>query len=221
MEAIMVHTHPATQTPPRTAIAPCPSPTPEPPVTCCELICFERPRYFCGHLLTDADLSKEQQYVVGKHKLYHRSLHGHGVVCGLRLTCDRECEGHVRIDRGYAIDDCGNDLVVCEAASFDVIGRAREKRYLAAEEPCDPCAPEEKPPNCPVTQCFYVTACYAEEETDFTTPFVPGCRPTVSECEATRVRESVRFDLLDALPERNGWLERLEKRLEHCWRLFT
>src|SRR6266446_7788760 len=80
--------------------------------TCCGLHCFERPNYFCGHLLTDADLTLEQKYVVEKNKLYHRAIDGHGVVCGLRLTCDETCDGYIHVAEGYAIDACGNDLVV-------------------------------------------------------------------------------------------------------------
>ena len=45
---------------------------------CCKLECFERPNYFCGHLLTDADLKLDQKYVIEKNKLYHRAIHGHG-----------------------------------------------------------------------------------------------------------------------------------------------
>jgi len=97
---------------------------------CCELVCFERPKYFCGHLLTDADLTAEQTYLREKNKLYHRTLDGYGVVCGLRLTCDRDCKGHIRVGDGYAIDDCGNDLVVCKPQTFDVMGELRKRKWL-------------------------------------------------------------------------------------------
>src|SRR5262245_8784558 len=118
------HSHDAgTPTSPRTGPppagpAPCGCAQPHPGSTCCDIQCFERPRYFCGHLLTDDDLSLEQRYVVEKHKLYHRTLHGHGVVCGLRLTCHGPCNGEILIGNGFAIDDCGNDLVVCEPTPF-------------------------------------------------------------------------------------------------------
>ncbi len=193
---------------------------PKPGGTCCDLVCFERPNYFCGHLLTDADLSKEQQYVVEKHKLYNRALHGSGVVCGLRLTCDDQCGG-ILIDKGFAIDDCGNDLVVCDPLRFDVLAKLKEKGYLLVGEPCDPCKPEEEQPDCDYPQCFYVTFCYQEEPGDFTTPFVLGCGPSLTECEPTRIREGVWFDVLDELPEKKGWLENLKERLEGCFCLFT
>ena len=195
---------------------------PKPDGTCCNLICFERPNYFCGHLLTDTDLSKEQQYVIEKHKLYNRTLHGWGVVCGLRLTCaDEECCGSIVIDEGYAIDDCGNDLVVCEPLRFDVVSLLKEKGWVVGDAVYDPCAPEDEEDVCEYTQCFYVTICYEEEPRDFTTPFVAGCRPTLTECEPTRIREGVRFDVLDKLPEENEWLKDLFNRLKGCFSVFT
>src|SRR5689334_16142248 len=82
----------------------CPEPAHD---ACCELTCFERPNYFCGHLLTDDDMRLEQKYFREKNKLYHRALHGHGVVCGLRLTCAPHCAGGIQVGPGYAIDPCG------------------------------------------------------------------------------------------------------------------
>jgi len=106
---------------------------------CCSLVCFERPNYFCGHLLTDEDLSLEVRYVTEKNKMRNRYLFGHGVVCGLKLYCDVECKGHIRVGEGYAIDGCGNDLVVCETTPFDLIGTLRKKKMLLTEPEADPC----------------------------------------------------------------------------------
>ncbi|HKE25418.1 MAG TPA: hypothetical protein VKB88_23830 [Bryobacteraceae bacterium] len=106
---------------------------------CCKLTCFERPVYFCGQLLSDADLTLQENYFREKNKLYHRTIDGYGVVCGLRMKCDGTCDGHIAIGEGYAIDCCGNDLVVCEPKSYDVIGALRAKKWLleSPEEPCD------------------------------------------------------------------------------------
>jgi hypothetical protein len=220
LEAIVIETRPKTKKKQKSEGCHCSDPKPD--GTCCNLVCFERPNYFCGHLLTDADLSKEQQYVVEKNKLYHRTLHGWGIVCGLRLTCgDEECCGSIVIDEGYAIDDCGNDLVVCEPRRFDVVSLLREKGYIVGDAAYDPCLPEDEQEECEYTQCFYVTACYEEEASDFTTPFVAGCRPTLTECEPTRIREGVRFDVVDELPEETSWLRELIERLSGCFSVFT
>lgn len=214
-----VHTEPYKATP--TAVAPCPTPEPAPPVTCCELICFTRPRYFCGHLLTDEDLSLAQQYVIEKNKLHNRSLHGHGVVCGLRLTCDHHCPGHVMVGEGYAIDDCGNDLVVCEPLSVDVLKLLRDKGGLVEPHPADPCQPKDETPPCTVRQCFQLAICYTETPADYTTPFVAGCRPTLSECEPTRVREGVRFDVLLEPPARTSPFDEIGAATAKCYEVFT
>jgi hypothetical protein len=195
----------------------CPPPT----CTCCELICFERPVYHCGHLLTDADLSLQMRYVVEKNKLRNRALHGYGVVCGLRLTCDPDCEGHILVHEGYAIDDCGNDIVVCETRRFDVIAALSACGLLVKppeREPCAPC-PDER--GCHIEQCFYVTICYEEEDADYTTPFQVDCAAGPQDCVPTRVKERYRLEITDRLPPHHSWLEQFEKRLHHCFRVFA
>jgi hypothetical protein len=211
-----MHYHTDTPKPAQTnGKAPCSCEEPKPSTTCCELVCPERPRYFCGHLLTDADLSKEQRYIIEKHKLYHRSLHGHGVVCGLGLTCHPDCGGQIVIGEGYAIDDCGNDLIVCEPRSFDVL-KALHREPVKP----DPCGPAPEKSSCKVRECYQVTICYAEEEAEFITPFVAGCRPQLSACEATRIRETVRFELIDEPPKKASWTDYFKKPLQ-CFELFT
>ena len=125
------------------------------------------------------------------------------------------------IDEGYAIDDCGNDLVVCEPLRFDVISKLREYGWLVGDAAYDPCKEPDKQELCKITQCFYITMCYDEEPRDFTTPFIAGCRPSLTECEPTRVREGVRFDVLQQLPDDYTWLEELECRIKYCTKLFT
>lgn len=184
-------------------------------------MCFERPNYFCGHMLTDRDLMLQQKYVREKNKLYHRALDGHGIVCGLRITCNHECPGEILIEEGYAIDNCGNDLIVCKTMRFDVIERLKEKGLLVEEPEQDPCKAKQPQTKCEVTQCFHVTICYKETEADFTTPFVAGCSPTLTECEPTRIREEVGFDVVEELPEELDWIDKLERRITKCFELLT
>ena len=95
--------------------------------SCCANVCFERPNYFCGHLLTDDDLTTGLRYTREKNKLYHRTLHGSGIVCGLGMRRDLDCPNQVLIGEGFAIDSCGNDLVICEQQSFNVITALRKR----------------------------------------------------------------------------------------------
>jgi hypothetical protein len=215
MSTVHEHTHPS----PAKPKCGCDHPAPVP--GCCELLCFERPNYFCGHLLSDQDLMREQQYFREKNKLYHRALHGHGIVCGLRLKCDASCGGYVRIEEGFGIDACGNDLIVCAEARFDVLKALREKGWLFEAPPADPCAEQPKQDDCHPHQCFYVVACYEEEALDYISPFVPGCKTKLAQCEPTRIREGVRFDVLDELPVEQSVFASYADRLKGCFDLFS
>ena len=112
---------------------------------CCGLECLVRPNFFCGQLLTDADLSATVQWARDRFGLV-RYRDGWGVVCGLEVTCQAPGGEHgcctngagkakVWIGPGYAVDCCGNDLVVCEPLCVDLSDVCRP-----ADDPCaDPC----------------------------------------------------------------------------------
>src|SRR5580658_3132585 len=193
------------------------------PCGCCKLTCFERPKYFCGQLLSDGDLTLQETYFREKNKLYHRTLDGFGVVCGLQMRCDGHCKGHITIGDGYAIDCCGNDLVVCEPRSFDIIGELRKKKCLM-EMPRDrrkiddPNNPDQD--DCITKQCFYIGICYAEEPLDFATPYTTECNPAPGPCQPTRIREGVRFEIYEELPVRPNPLDEIEKRIECCFKMY-
>jgi hypothetical protein len=201
------------------------------PCGCCKLTCFERPKYFCGQLLSDADLTLQETYFREKNKLYHRTMDGFGVVCGLQMRCDCHCKGHIVIGDGFAIDCCGNDLVVCEPRSFDVIGELRKKNCLT-EPPREhrrPIGrrdedtfqePAEGEDDCIDKRCFYIGICYAEEPVDFATPYTTDCSPAPGPCQPTRIKECVRFEVYDELPVRPNPLDDIEKRIECCFRIF-
>jgi hypothetical protein len=186
---------------------------------CCRLTCFERPSYFCGQLLSDADLTLQENYFREKNKLYHRTIDGFGVVCGLRMRCEPNCNGRITISDGYAIDCCGNDMIVCEQRTFDVIGALRKKKWLL-ERRKEPCKDEEYDRGCITKQCFYIGICYSEEPADYVTPYNTDCSPAPGPCQPTRVREGVRFEIYDKLPVRPDPLNEMEKRIERCFRIF-
>lgn len=114
---------------------------------CCDLECLVRPNFYCGQLLNDTDLTAMVQWTRDRLSL-SRYRDGWGVVCGLEVTCS-EPEGAcgcgcgspkgctVWIDKGYAVDCCGNDLVVCEPIPVDLGSVCRPD-----DDPCaDPCWP--------------------------------------------------------------------------------
>jgi hypothetical protein len=70
---------------------------------------LQRPRFFFGKLLTAEDFAQEQQYVLDKLKRHNRSLHGFGIVLGLKVTTK---SGKIAIDPGLALDCQGNEIVI-------------------------------------------------------------------------------------------------------------
>ena len=76
---------------------------------------LKRPRFFNGRLLKAEDLALEQQYHREKSKLHNRSLHGFGIVSGLKVTVSA---GQIVVEPGLALDCAGNELVVSERQSI-------------------------------------------------------------------------------------------------------
>lgn len=114
---------------------------------------YSRPHFFAGQLLTEEDLQALGDYVIGKNRLHNRHLFGDGVVCGLEVTCNPCGGGTVVVQPGYALDCCGNDLLLSCPTELDVNAMARDlRRNLLGGYDCgDPCAdkkkkPEQKPP---------------------------------------------------------------------------
>jgi hypothetical protein len=70
---------------------------------------LKRPRFFSGKLITPEDLELEQQYFREKLKRHNRSLHGFGIVSGLKITVS---SGQIVVEPGLALDCEGNELVV-------------------------------------------------------------------------------------------------------------
>jgi hypothetical protein len=93
------------------ACQPCPE--------CGGLQCLCRPRFFAGQLLTEQDLNRLEQYVIAKNQLHNRYLVGEGVAGGLEVTCS-PCANTVTVSSGYAIDTCGNDIIVCSPDTVDI-----------------------------------------------------------------------------------------------------
>lgn len=70
---------------------------------------LKRPRFFSGRLLTPADLELEQQYVREKLKRHNRTLHGFGIVSGLKVKMNA---GEIVVEPGLALDCEGNELLI-------------------------------------------------------------------------------------------------------------
>ena len=76
---------------------------------------LKRPNFFSGKLLTADDLSQEQEYVLDKFKRHNRTLHGFGIISGLKVSAHA---GQITVAPGIALDCEGNELVVDSAQSI-------------------------------------------------------------------------------------------------------
>lgn len=143
--------------------------------TCRGLRTFEQPIWQPGQVLSAADLTALQAYVKGKNRLHTRYLHGWGVVCGLEVLCD-DCEGSVQIRSGYAVDPCGEDIVVSQDTRFDVIKaiRACADAKRAKTGDCDPWAPPPDPGCKDLETHWCISLKYREVEAGYVRGLVPG-----------------------------------------------
>jgi hypothetical protein len=140
---------------------------------CGGLECLCRPRFFAGQLLTEEDLNRLDHYIVEKHRLHNRHLHGWGVVCGLDVVCD-DCAPGVIVRTGYALSPCGDDIVVCRDTPVpvcDLIDACRREKARDCEEP--------QPVGCDEAATRWVLAiCYEEHPSRGAVPL----RPSGGEC---------------------------------------
>ena len=155
-----------------------------------------RPRFFAGQLLTEDDLQSLENYVLAKNRLHNRHLFGTGVVCGLEVLCKPCDTGHVTVQPGYALDCCGNDIVLDCSLPLDINAMIRD---LRRDHDCgDPCTEKHGKPGqggvaTPREYCLYVS--YCEQESDPVSPYAVDEPCGTPSCQASRIREGIRFEL--------------------------
>ncbi len=167
---------------------------------------YVSPRFFSGQLLTEDDLQVLANYVSAKNRLHNRHFFGAGVVCGLEVICNPCGGGKITIEPGYALDCCGNDIVLNCAKELDINAMIRDLklRQLGGYDCGDPCADVDA--DCSKSEkklktgvsisrhyCLYIR--YCEEKTDPVAPYAIGESCIAPSCEPTRIREGVNFEL--------------------------
>ncbi|MEO8699960.1 MAG: hypothetical protein ABI867_07945 [Kofleriaceae bacterium] len=142
-----------------------------------------RTRFFDGMFLTQADLETEQVYWRMKRRLTNRAL-GTGIVWGLKVRVDLATQ-KITLSPGYALDCCGNDLVVecpIEASVGEIWARSLE--YMAVPQISNG---RDVIPACLALQ-------YVECPDGPRAIHRDACGPAVGgSCETSRVRETVRL----------------------------
>jgi hypothetical protein len=138
---------------------------------------FERLNYFYGQMLGVRELQTEQAYLREKHRLHNRYLHGHGVVCGLRVApcvverkdCDpQDPEPCVVVECGLAIDCGGNELVLRESVTIPLRDLPKGKEFV------------------------WISICYREIKIQPTRPAsLDECASQRADCVHAMIREDV------------------------------
>lgn len=207
---------------------------------CCDLECLVRPNFFCGQLLTDTDLGAMVEWTRQRLALA-RYRDGWGIACGLDVMCgdpdgETGCCGDkpgsgpaVYLSPGYAIDCCGNDLVVCAPMRIDL-----RPACTLPDDPCDPRSPPPPPPAAGTPTRGEEPSCFDLDIADAVAVrislryhedlaqgqramFRSGCTETAA-CEYTRVLErpcvSLEMIPIDAkfgeLPDEAQWIDDLK-----------
>ena len=126
---------------PATSASPCGCSDGDP--SSCTLACNEKPRFSCGQLLTDQDLTSLVMWSETKSGLA-RFRHGWGVVCGLDVHCNGQ-DGQVIVGSGYALDPCGRDVVMCSdtTVSLDACCKPQPAPCAGVVNPPPPVAEAE------------------------------------------------------------------------------
>jgi hypothetical protein len=146
-----------------------------------------RPNFFAGQLLTEDDLQQITAYMTAKRRLTNRHVFGTGVVCGMRVKPDPQKTGGVIVDSGYALDCCGNDLVLPCPCPLDINAMVRDQGLDCGERCSDD---DEDGPGKRQTYLLYVF--YTDRWSEPVSPYSPG---STSSCQNTRVQELCRFEL--------------------------
>lgn len=77
----------------------------------------ERNHWFEYKYIGANDLLAEQEYLVSRHRLHNRLLHGYGVACGLTVKRHprTKCAGDwIVVEAGIAVDPVGRELILSE-----------------------------------------------------------------------------------------------------------
>lgn len=111
----------------------------------CRLHHFEKNRYFHGKLMTARDMEAEQRYNIGQQRSLSRQVSGEGLLCGLSVTNVQEVGDNleVTVGPGFALDCCGNPIVVKNASTQELDPPRGDEIYVHLRY--DECSKETVP----------------------------------------------------------------------------
>ncbi|MBE9572213.1 MAG: hypothetical protein IMF11_16415 [Proteobacteria bacterium] len=156
---------------------------------------IKRARYFHGMLMTEGDFEVEQIYLNEKRKLLNQTLHGWGVVCGLKVKPTTTAGPNIIVEPGLALDCHGNEILVCEEQTIDLSAKVCTSTQV--QEQANPCVdPQIEVPESPT---LYVMIKYKDRITDQVSVYAPGGSCEEKVCNYSRTQEGYCIEVWDSL----------------------
>jgi hypothetical protein len=162
----------------------------------------KRVRYSHGLVLGVDDFEQEQAFLIARHRLHHRGLHGYGTFCGLQIMVRTSSEGpEVVVTPGLAVNPAGETIAVPAAQC------AKLNAWLA--EHGDDLSDAFGSP--PAQVSLEIVLCAIECDTDLVP--VPGgpCRSQEDSRVASRIASDFRLDLEVARSDNGSGLAQAEE----------
>jgi predicted flap endonuclease-1-like 5' DNA nuclease len=145
-------------------------------------------------LMTKGDFDVEQIYHSRKRKLLNQTLHGWGVVCGLKVKPTTPAGQNIVIETGLALDCAGNEIFVSEPYVLDVIEIIKScvtlKKKPTTADDCVAIDERQTREN-----KWYVVIRYQEVPADPVPVNAPGGGCEEKVCEYSRTREGYCIEL--------------------------
>ncbi|MFI7124736.1 hypothetical protein ACIBQ1_03530 [Nonomuraea sp. NPDC050153] len=142
---------------------------------------LQRLTYFYGQQLGPYDLQGEQAYLLEKHRMANRYLHGWGVVRGLEVTAlpgsdPKKASPRVVLRPGLALDCHGNEVLVRRPIVVDLLRELSDADRKRLEKGTD---------------AVWLSVCYCEQPVDPARPLYSDVCGIPADCAYARIRETV------------------------------
>ncbi|MDH5179223.1 MAG: hypothetical protein OEZ39_14585 [Gammaproteobacteria bacterium] len=151
---------------------------------------YKHVKYSNGLVLGVDEFNQEELYLLEKHRLHNRTLHGYGTVCGLKLSAELfDGSWEITVAPGIAVNPRGQEIRVpeaqCSLLDTWIYNHSSEIEDFFG-------APVVTPPSVPLS--VYLVLCYSECETDFVPVPSGPCQSLDKTSVASRIADD--FELV-------------------------
>ena len=174
----------------------------------CDHLVAERPRYYARQIITQDDLTLEQDYFRSKLRTHNRYLHGWGVVCGAKVCLVPRAEKNgsdyelwkVVVKPGYILGPYGDEINIdCKRVVDLRTGGVTGVTGEPCVEEIDPWCVEA--PTKRENTWLYVAVRYKEVPARPVRVQPVGCGCDDTQCEYSRLRDGYEIKILTYCPD--------------------